>query len=242
VRILHASDAHADWSTAGFRRFDDVSRAFEQTVRAAVDEKCGLYVFTGDLADPDGGSIVLRCAELALRVALELEGHDIYSVWVAGNHDVAEDGEGTTTLSPLKHHKRVFVFDGPGGVALPGGEQVVALPYPSMARPYPPTEVMMAANITERKKLKPCRATIVVTHLQLPGIVPGEETREMPRGRDVPFPWEVCDPSWLVLAGHYHERQVWEAPNGVRVNIAGSLARLTHGEERNRPSFQIWEV
>jgi hypothetical protein len=26
------------------------------------------------------------------------------------------------------------------------------------------------------------------------------------------------------------------------VNIAGSLARLTHGEEKNRPSFQIWNV
>jgi hypothetical protein len=238
MRVLHCSDAHADWSTAGFRRFDDVERAFEQTVRAAVDEKCGLYVFTGDLADPDGGSIVLRCAELAVRVSGELAGREIDSVWVAGNHDVAEDGEGTTTLSPLKHRKRVHVFDVPGGVAIPGGWRVVALPYPSMARPY--DAALNASGV--RNSIVDYRATIVATHLQLPGIVPGEETREMPRGRDVPFPWEACDPTWLVLGGHYHERQVWTAPNGVRVNIAGSLARLTHGEERNRPSFQIWDV
>ena len=207
-------------------------------MRAAIDEKCGLYLFTGDLADPDSGSIVLRCAELAVDVATELATHDITSGWVAGNHDVAEDGEGTTMLSPLKGLASfsVYVFDRADRFKMPDGTLVIGLPYPSLNRPYAPTPMLASLQTSD------ARATIVATHLQYPGITPGEESREMPRGRDVPFPWEACRPEWLVLGGHYHERQVWTAPNGVRVHVAGSLARLTHGEERNRPSFQIFEV
>jgi DNA repair exonuclease SbcCD nuclease subunit len=247
VKLLHCSDAHLDWSTAGFRRFDDVERALEQTVRAAVDEKVGLYVFTGDLGDPDGGSVVLRMAYVALCIALELETAGIPSVWLAGNHDVAEDGAGTTTLTPLvalagRSPQLVHTFMRPGVVEA-AGVRLFALPYPSLALPYDPAKAV-ERFVAETHAISPHPPSkiVIATHLQFKGIVPGEETKEMPRGRDVPFPWEQCRPEWLCLGGHYHERQVWEASNGVRVHIAGALARLTHGEEQNRPSFQIHEV
>lgn len=236
MKVLHCSDAHKDWRTAGLARFDDVAAAFEATKDAAIAEKVGLYCFTGDLGDPDSGSIVLRIAEFVIALALDLAAEGIPSVWVAGNHDVAEDGHGTTMLSPLAGiDGGIKVFNKPGHFLLPDGTLVIGLPYPSRARPYAPGPVLASLRTK-------ARATIVATHLQLPGIVPGEETKEMPRGRDVPFPWEGCDPSWLVLGGHYHERQVWTAPNGVRVHIAGAMAQLTHLEERHRPSFTIYEV
>lgn len=241
-KILHCSDAHLDWRTAGLSRFDDIVAAFEETKRAAIEEKVEVYVFTGDLGDPDSGSIVLRIAEYVVGLGVELANDGIESVWVAGNHDVSEDGHGTTMLSPLSALQQiegetgVHVFNKPGRFYLPDRTLVIGLPYPSLACPYAPGPVLAGFRTTD------ARATIVATHLQYPGIVPGEESKEMGRGRDVPFPWEGCDPSWLVLGGHYHERQVWTAPNGVKVNIAGALARLTHGEERHRPSYAIYEV
>lgn len=256
MRLLHCSDAHADWSTAGFRRYGDVERAMEQTVEAAIAEKCGFYLFTGDLADPDGGATTLRASALAVRCASRLREEGIESEWVVGNHDVSEDGHGTSSLSPLwgismgeRKTKLVgtlrvrdaktappHVSTVPANYLIADDTLLVTLPYPSLARPYDPAEVL--AEYTRQWGGR----VVVATHLQFAGIVPGEESREMARKRDVPFPWEVCRPGWLVLGGHYHERQVWTAPNGVRVHIAGALARLTHGEERNRPSYQIHEV
>jgi hypothetical protein len=99
-----------------------------------------------------------------------------------------------------------------------------------------------ARQIGEQEEPVAGRRVIVATHLQLAGITPGEETTDMRRGRDVPFPHQLCEPDWLVLGGHYHERQTWRNERGVQVHIAGALARLAHGEERNRPSFQIWDV
>ena len=70
MKILHTSDWHADWSTSGVDRYDDVAEAVAQTVKEAVDRKVDLYVFAGDLADPDDGPRVLRAVELAVDVVI----------------------------------------------------------------------------------------------------------------------------------------------------------------------------
>jgi DNA repair exonuclease SbcCD nuclease subunit len=236
IRILHTGDWHLDKSTAGVARFDDVARAAQQTVDHAIREKVDLYCFTGDLADPDSGPVVLRCAELAIDLAVQLSDAGIPSWWIAGNHDVCEDGTGTTTLSPLrKLRSEVRVVERPivcRGAAMTS----ILLPYPSMADAYDPIEFVAEADVAEGLPV------FVAGHLtQLEGVVPGEETNEMPRGRGIPWPVVTCDPSWLIAGGHWHDRQVVKVA-GRQFHVCGSLARLTFGEERNEPSFNIYEL
>ncbi len=40
-----------------------------------------------------------------------------------------------------------------------------------------------------------------------------------------------------MVHGHYHQQQVFDG-----IHIPGSLARLTAGEEKHRPSFLVLEV
>jgi hypothetical protein len=79
--------------------------------------------------------------------------------------------------------------------------------------------------------------------LTVPGIEPGSETREMPRGREVRYPVEAIRERWgdraVMLNGHYH-RAYHRAESPVVV--PGSLERLTRGEARNEPGCLILEV
>ena len=246
MKILHCSDAHADWRTSGVDRYADVADAMLQTLSAALDEKVALYLFTGDLTDPDDGPRALRALSIAIMVAHKLDEAGIASWWLAGNHDVIEDGAGRSTLSPLAElGGLVRVFDAPARAMLPGRPRVgrgapahaILLPYPSASKPYEP----MAYVADARKALGPSSQVLVATHLQVAGATPGDETTEMARGRDVFFPFASCDPGWLLVGGHYHEGQTFERA-GRKLHVPGSLVRLNHGEEKNRPRYLIWEI
>ena len=102
VKILHTGDWHLEQVDRRHLAVRDVEKAAWQTVEHAVREQVSLYCFTGDLANPNAGPVVIRCVELAARVAVTLAGEHIESAWVAGNHDVFEDASGFTTLSPLR--------------------------------------------------------------------------------------------------------------------------------------------
>jgi DNA repair exonuclease SbcCD nuclease subunit len=236
--ILNSSDWHADWVTAGVDRYDDVAEAVAQTVWAARAEKVDLYLFTGDLSDPDDGPRALRAVKLALDVARELRDAGIPSAWVAGNHDVIEDGGGRSTLTPLAAMGAgVTVFDAPGAVALPGRPDalLVALPYPPASRPYDASEVLKAPRLRQR-------VAVVAGHMtEVTGVEPGEESLAMNRGRGVPFPFEACSPEWLLVNGHVHLGQTFRT-GPYTLYIPGSLVRLNHGEERVQPHYLILET
>jgi DNA repair exonuclease SbcCD nuclease subunit len=238
-KILHTSDWHLDWRTVGVARFDEVRAASRQTVEAAIRQKVDLYAFTGDLADSDGGTGVLRCVEVAIEVATLLSNAGIESCWVAGNHDVVEDGTGLTTLSPLRalgFGSMVRVFEQPR-VAEVDDCALLALPYPAATNPYDPV-----AFVREAKALRGFEKVVVLTHLQVEGAQLGEETTDMPRGRDVRFPHEECGLGWTILAGHYHKRQTIARPGLPPVHVVGALARLAFGEQSNTPSYSIIEL
>ena len=111
------------------------------------------------------------------------------------------------------------------------------LPYPSGSSPYDP-----AAFVQSNRAIFGHNKAFVAGHLtRLNGVPDGEETREMPRGKGVPFPLEECGPSWLLFNGHWHERQEFRS-GGRSVHICGALARLTFGEEKNRPSFSVYTL
>lgn len=253
MKLLISSDWHADARTLGHARFMDVDLAVRETVEAAVREKVDAYLFLGDLCDPDSGGAVFRSVELAVSVALELANQGIQSVWVAGNHDVIEDGSGDTTLSPLRPlarvRKHVHLFERPGTVFLNGpypdladGVTVLALPYTATSHAYRP-----ATAVSDQMTATGPRAKlVVVAHLAVVGVEPGEETTDMPRGRDVLFPREMF-PDTLgtpttCFNGHYHRQQRHELPGHLPVHIPGAPTRFTFGEAGNSPGYLIAEV
>ena len=242
MRILHTGDWHGDKSTAGISRFEDVDRAVKQSVDHAIRTAVDLYCFTGDLTDPDSGSVVFRVLDLALWTACTLARHGIPSWWIPGNHDV--DNAGGHTLAPLKPlvelndqgFAAVRVFDEPT-IERRACFTGVLLPYPIRPGAYDP-----AAWLRANRPPDDGVPVFVAGHMTaLEGVPDGEETLEMPRGQAVPFPMQECDPRWLLCNGHWHARQTYQS-GGRKVHICGSLARLTFGEERNVPSFNVYTL
>lgn len=234
MRLLQTSDWHLDWVTFGISRFDEIDRAVQTTCETAVKEKCTDYFFTGDLCDPDSGPVVFRCVDLAIRAAMFLTYAGIRSHWLVGNHDVIEDGSGTSTLTPLRALGKtgfVTLYDQPTLDNRDDGVSILALPFTPTSHTYDPM-------VPVRDFLRTPGKGIVLSHLTCPGIIPGEETNDMPRGRDVLLPLvELAKrPNTLILQGHYHKPQSHDM-----LHIPGSLARLTFGEVENDPSFLIMD-
>ncbi len=240
MKIVVSSDWHGDHVTHGIPRFAEVAQAVHHTVDRTIEEGAGLYLFLGDLCDPDAGSCTWRVAHLAIEAAARLSARGINSIWLSGNHDVIEDGTASTTLQPLKALAALHA-SGKGGVyvadhacVIQVGVNVVCLPFTASSHAYDPEEWLARATANlDREK------TIVIGHLNVPGIIPGEETTEFPRGREVIYPVELATKrAKHVLCGHYHRQQ--RTKEGVW--IPGSLARLTFCEEGNAPGFLILDV
>lgn len=240
MKAVVTTDWHPDVSTLGVSRFDEVRSAVSKSIEYAIDHKVDAYFFLGDLADPDSGGETFKAIEMAMGTALLLQDSGIKSFWLRGNHDVCEDGTGASVLSPMavlehtkeKADKVIYVIEKPRAIAF-GPEHVI------LGLPFMP--VSHSVDIAERaRKLWPKddRKVVVLSHLTVPGIVPGEETTELPRGRDVLYPFEETKNAVLRLQGHYHRKQVFD-PNdgGPPLIIPGSLARLTFGDEEHVPSF-----
>ena len=248
MKIVISSDWHLDAVTSGIPRFDEVARAVQQTVEAAKRERADLYLFLGDLCDPDA-SRAPRCVAYAIQVAAELARAGIPSRWLVGNHDVIEDGSATSTLSPLaaashsipmavpmslspKTDRPVLVYERPMWESL-CGIRLLALPFVPRAAAYDPWDF-----IDPWQEETP---DLIIGHLNVPGVIPGSESDEYARGRDSWFPVEKIRQRWpkvVLLNGHYHSPSI--APGDVL--IPGSLARLTHGEAHNDPGYLLVEV
>lgn len=240
VKMLVTSDWHLDATTAGADRFDDVAQAVEETVEAASSEQVDLFVFLGDLCDPDANRAP-RCVAFAIVVARRLHAASIRSRWLVGNHDVIEDGSGTHTMTPMQAAQVRPTADAPGWCVVDrpmveriAGATFVWLPYVPRCASYDAGEFVRSVETSGMQQ-----RVIVAGHLSIHGQVPGSETHDMPRGRDLWLPTDAIAERWpqaVVMNGHYHRAQ--QTP----VIIPGSLARLTFGEESHSPGFVIVEV
>lgn len=239
MRLLQSGDWHGDWVTRGVSRFDEIARAAQQTVNVAIEQKVDLYVFLGDARDPGSGAVAERVSAMMIALAVQLHKAGIPSVWIAGNHDVYESGDGTTTITPLRglsllQPAPVVVFENPFAGIWKFDERLLlplaVFPFTAATNAYDPLDVV---------KTMPENA-IVLSHLGVPGIIPGEETLEMPRGRNVMLPvTEILEKRPRFIGqGHFHRRQITE--DGV--HIPGSLCRLTFSEENYEPGFQLVEI
>jgi DNA repair exonuclease SbcCD nuclease subunit len=230
-RLIITSDWHADWNTAGSVRYEDVRKAVGEVVEAC--KPGDLFLFLGDLADPEALRSHLASG-LAMRVFDELDDRKVDQVWIPGNHDVVEDGYGSSTLSVLESFK---VLHATPQVQVIDGVTVLSFPYVPRALAYKPEEFVESIRLPANAD--PNRM-VVISHLNIEGIGPGSETTDMPRGRDVFLPLTSVRKRWpkaLVFNGHYHRRQRFDG-----VHIPGSLCRLMFSEEHNEPGFLIAEV
>jgi DNA repair exonuclease SbcCD nuclease subunit len=124
-RVIVTSDWHLDKLTLGVSRFADIVDAANEVVDYAVQsnrhESRSVFVFAGDLCNPD----TPRCwaaVRAATRMRAKLIEGCVPSVWLTGNHDVMEDGNGSHTLMALDDgHPLVHVVDGPSGCRCGGG-------------------------------------------------------------------------------------------------------------------------
>jgi DNA repair exonuclease SbcCD nuclease subunit len=252
VKVVVVSDAHHDWVTSGVARAEEVERALWQSVEVAREQRAAAWVFAGDLCDPDDVSSVLRAGELAVALATELSRFT-RSVWLTGNHDVLEDGRGTSTLQPLRgmrdgREHPVNLCERPCRMTVADGHYVllVALPYVALASTYDPTSELRRLSVPRNPHVRSGDAPmLVVGHLSVPGVQPGEEVKELARGRDVVLPLaEIArlPGKVTVVNGHYHRAQTFRSPEGVDVHVPGSLVRLTHGEEAHEPSILVLDL
>ncbi len=247
TRIITSSDWHLDAITRGIVRRGEVEAAVVQSTTHAARIMADLYVFAGDLCDPDDGAQVALASAFAIKTAKDLSHNGIESLWIAGNHDVVHDDARTTTLTPLRHlnDPLVTVCEAPTIIRLGENVIVIALPFESKTSILP-ADAFNSFMVHPIIGVDPSVTHVVVIgHLTVPGAQPGEETTEMPRGREILFPheviseWKQAHPRVRVTAvnGHYHRAMTVTTPSGLDVVIPGSLARLTFGEQAHTPSF-----
>lgn len=257
MKLFIVSDLHADASTNGLDRFDEIRAALFNAVDAAIGEaqrtnpKNVLFIFAGDLCDPDT-TRSFRAIGLAIDAALCLSRFSIGSIWIAGNHDVIENDRGSTILEPLQMvavnngmikvvERQEVIVRRISHIHSPDHFAIVALPYVARANHYDPSEFVRERcfGMAQSDGYAP---VVVVGHLTVPSAERGSESDDFARGRDMIFPVAECRRRWgdrcVLVNGHYHRKQVTK--DGV--HIPGSLARLRHDEEQHEPGYLVIEV
>ncbi len=244
MKMVMSSDWHLDQSTAGVDRFKDVCGAIDESVDAAIKLKAFAYLMNGDLTDPNTVRSH-RAVAKATQVQRRLHEADILPIFVAGNHDVIEDGSGLTTMSSLAETGLGLVFEFPQ-VWQTNEVTIVALPFTATSHDYDPDAFIrqahqrIEAGIRSGGEQYRERPVLIPGHLNLEGISPGSETTDMPRGRNVYWPMdaiEECFPNATVIGGHYHTPQTYKG-----VTIIGSMVRLRFDERNNEPGYIVVEI
>lgn len=231
MRGLLSGDWHLDVVTAGFDRYEDGRDRVRDLTNAAIEEGVDFFVFLGDLTDPDNVRSH-RAVATAIGAYRLLKKNGVDSLWVVGNHDVINDGSELSTLVGLKA-AGATVIEQPTLIEK-AGHLIAVLPYPSKGLEYDP------AGWVEDVDAYGAQPVLVVGHLSYPGVSTGSESAELARGRDVEWPVEAVRKRWpnaVLVGGHYHRRQEYGG-----VSFAGSLERLSFGEENNEPGYLLVEV
>jgi DNA repair exonuclease SbcCD nuclease subunit len=257
MKILVTSDWHLDAKTLGKWRFAELSQTITSMVDKAIAKDIHLFVFMGDLMDPEVQPITYRVYEFLIGICRRLDDAGITSIWLTGNHDVMEDGLYTSTLTPLKGLQKVSKVE--DWVQLPKSE-VVSL-YPgdiSVCDSYTQYEVFSRDKWSMHKILcLPYTHSTVVSpsewlkkveigghyvfgHLMIEGVILGDESTDFRRGSDRRLPTELLK-GCKVFNGHYHKSQVYKKDD-VDIHIPGSLARLSFNEVSHKPSYLIVDV
>ena len=164
THLVVTSDWHLDAVTTGVSRFDELVSAAWQTVDAAISLKARtkepvVFLFLGDLCDPDCGVDAWKIATAVTSMAIKLGENELPSVWLVGNHDVIEDGSGRSTLSPLMAlwpSGLVTVASTPAEIEIEG-VTFQTFPFVARANAYTPEDFVGNARAKS--------STVVLSHL-----------------------------------------------------------------------------
>jgi len=228
------SDWHADAVSYGMDRGPDLER-FADKIIVEVKEHDARLFFLGDLCNPTSPRAP-RAIALAVHVVEQLAACP-QPVWLVGNHDVVEDGNGGSTLSPLeKLGERAHVVTGPFCEVFDGAV-VGYFPHVERSATYDPVKhVEFCATIA---KGDPTARVVAMGHLAVEGAQMGSEV-DMPRGQRLVMPVATLRGSFkavTIFNGHYHGQQTTKSG----VIIPGSPERLRASEADNTPSFiRFW--
>lgn len=228
-RTLVFSDVHLNAKTCGRSRYDELDETLRVIARFVKDIAYHDVVFLGDAVDPDAPD-AMRCVARMCDFAQQIDRYETDGWYVAGNHDIAEDGYGTTMLSPIG-----FVGSNAVTIELPekyvlGTSSCAFLPYPSKCNELNLAD-WVAANCDPNTR-------IVFGHLNLPGEGGASESFEMSRGKEHYWPLDAIDqacPDALLIGGHYHVggQRSYRVPSGriLNVEIVGSPGPFAFGPE-----------
>jgi len=247
ISIMLSSDWHVDASTAGVNRFAELSERIEWLVEEAINNKVEHFMFLGDYQDPDACEWY-KYQDLLVRVVVKLSQAGIRSHWLQGNHDVVKALSEHSTLSIVRTVSEALKVKPyfynrptckPRDITEGQPFNLVALPYPSLATYN--NDLCVANDVMKFASL--CNAsapTIVISHMQIKGMVPGSESGDMARGLDHELPFDRLRllPNVRVYQGHYHRHQTVQR-EGVEVVVVGSLARLHFDEEDHNPGYMM---
>jgi len=248
MKILFTSDWHVDASTAGVERMPELAEYVSSLELAIEEEGVDLVVNAGDSWDPGsvhdprwGRFVYESFNHLAFRARYHREDADGPGlIAIPGNHDVVDIAEPTSTLSPLRVARSpgVLVLEEPTAWSMVhAGQRVLFLALPYVSRAYERTDDYKRAlggALEAAEKAARNSPVVVIGHLAFEGMVPGSESTDMARGREVPFPVvEVgqVNPA-LVVNGHYHARQTIRR-GSLDIEIPGAPIRFTFGEARD---------
>lgn len=225
MKAVIFSDVHLDATTCGRSRFEDIAGACDSIVDYAINQGANSLIFLGDLCDADSPRSHACLAELARWVA-RTRGMLDFTI-IAGNHDVVEDGSGSTLYDALQELEggNVNVITEPEIFELWRGMKAAALPFTARACSYDPG-AFVAGNDAP---------AVCLGHLNITGATVGSESGDFLRGRDVFWPLPELRKHWpktRLIGGHYHGGQVVEG-----IHIVGSPAIFNFGEEKNTPGF-----
>ena len=243
TKLLVTSDWHGDSTTCGINRYDDIEAGAYETVEFMQKNACDGYIFLGDLSDPDNVRSH-RAVALAVNIARRVSALRKPNVWVAGNHDVIEDGYGTTTLSALRHSDPMTNLIEEPCFGCIGVLDTYFVCYPFTARHQAYDAVAFTEEaLADYKQHGKGRPVVILSHLNVEGAKTGSEGTTLARGRDHHLPLEQISkafPDCIVLQGHYHKPQVIEA-HGLKVPVPGSLERLRFDAEDDECGFLVVE-
>lgn len=259
MKILVTSDWHVDAATAGVERLPEIAE-YVSALEIAIDEQeVDLVLNLGDSWDPGSVHDPRWCRFVyesfthlgrAVRSRVDGGGNGPGLVAIPGNHDVVDVSDPTSTLSGLRvaGDSATLVLEAPSCHGIVRGSQHVALlALPYVSRAYERTDgYRRALDDALEAALRAARNSpvVVLGHLAFEGMVPGSESAEMARGREVAFPVDLVaevSPT-VVVNGHYHARQTIRR-GALDVEIPGAPIRFTFGEARDGArGFLVLEV
>lgn len=267
MKIIHFADLHLGVENYGHTnpetglstRFEDFTRAFDNLVEFAINEKVDLVLFCGD-AYKNREPTQTHQREFARRIK-RLSENGIPVFLLVGNHDLPNAIGRATAIEIFDTLavNNVYVANRPDIFRIPtksGTVQIASLPWLRRSslltrediKNFDTSQIKdkleeVLTGIVNKftKELDPSLPAILAAHVWVTGSAPGSE-KSMSLGMEHGLLLSnVANPAFdYVALGHIHNRQVLN-PNPPVV-YSGSMERIDFGEEADNKGFYLVDI